>query len=362
MDIEFKTWAQQESVPRPINFNDQEHEIIQLELSKLKRKGVIVRSTHSPEEFISNIFIRPKKDGSYRLILNLKQLNENVTKRHFKMQGLSHAINLMTQDCYMASIDWKDAYYSVPVDPEYQKYLKFYWNGQLWQFTCLPNGLTCGPRVFTKITKPIFSQLRKAGHLTANYIDDSFLMGDTLEDCRNNVQATMDLSLKCGFIVHPDKSVFEPSQQLTYLGFVLDSRRMTVSLGKDKADKLQEPCQSVLDKNSLSIRDVAELVGRMVGSFPGIEFGHLYYRILDNEKTRALGLTGEFDDPMSLSEDSLQDIQWWIANVHAAEKQISHGNPTITLQSDASTSGWGGGGTKVNRQEVTGLTRNLSTT
>ena len=62
-------------------------------------------------EFISTIFLRSKKDGSYRTILNLKQFNEFVQYRHFKMDTLDTVIRMMKPGCYMASIDLKDAYY-----------------------------------------------------------------------------------------------------------------------------------------------------------------------------------------------------------------------------------------------------------
>ena len=51
----------------------------------------------------------------------------------------------------MASVVLKDAYYSVPIHEEYQKYLKFQWEDQLYTFTCLPNGLCVAPRKFIVI-------------------------------------------------------------------------------------------------------------------------------------------------------------------------------------------------------------------
>ena len=47
------------------------------------------------------------------MILNLKCFNENVSKHHFKMESLQSAVRLMKPGCYMASVDLKDAYYSV---------------------------------------------------------------------------------------------------------------------------------------------------------------------------------------------------------------------------------------------------------
>ena len=56
-------------------FSDQEIEEIDKEIEKLKQKWVIKETHHEDGEFISTIFVTPKKDGSYRLILNLKDLN-----------------------------------------------------------------------------------------------------------------------------------------------------------------------------------------------------------------------------------------------------------------------------------------------
>ena len=69
------------------------------------------------------------------------------------MQTLQAAIGLMTGNCFMGSIDWKDAYYSVAIDKHDRKLL-------FYQFTCLPNGLASAPRLFTKLTKPFFANLK----------------------------------------------------------------------------------------------------------------------------------------------------------------------------------------------------------
>ena len=102
-----------------------------------------------PSQIVSGIFLLPKKEGIFRLILNLKRFNEFVTHHHFKMDSLQTIIKLVTPDCFMASIDMKDAYYSIPVESEDRKYLCFKWEDQFYEFTCLPNGLSCAPRQFT---------------------------------------------------------------------------------------------------------------------------------------------------------------------------------------------------------------------
>ena len=72
------------------------------------------------------------------MILNLKVLNKSITYHHLKMDTLGPVIKLMTPNCFMATIDLKDAYYSVPVSEKHQKYLQFYWKGTTTSFLVSP--------------------------------------------------------------------------------------------------------------------------------------------------------------------------------------------------------------------------------
>lgn len=80
---------------REIGLNAQECDIVVQEIDKLLNKGVVIESQHENGEFISNIFLRRKKDGNYRMILNLRCFNENVSKHHFTMESLQSAVRLM---------------------------------------------------------------------------------------------------------------------------------------------------------------------------------------------------------------------------------------------------------------------------
>ena len=124
---------------------------------------------------------------------------------------------MIERNCYMASLDLKDAYYSVPISLEDRKFLRFYWKGVLYQFTCLPNGLSSCPRLFTKLLKPPLSQLRRLRHIIASYIDDLYLQGKTYEECVTSVIAALQKFDELGFIIHPEKSVFNPSQTINLL-------------------------------------------------------------------------------------------------------------------------------------------------
>ena len=333
------------SVTRPFcSFTEIEQTIIDNEVEKFLLKGIIRLSSHEDGQVISPIFTRPKKDGSHRVIFNLKKLNESVTYHHFKMDTLETAIRFMRPGCYMTSIDLKDAYYSIPIAEEHQKYLKFIWRDQLYAFTSLPMGLTSSPRIFTKVLKPVFSYLRSQfGHTCLGYIDDSFYLEDSYTECEEATLRAIQLFVSLGFKIHPEKSVIIPTQILEFLGFILNSILMSVTLTNKKAVKILQLCQKFsLPNKRFTIREVASFLGTLVSSFPGVEFGPLHYRHIEVDKEANLKLNqGNFDSFMTLSHDSLEEIHWWSANILTASRRIFHNSPDVVVYTDASQMGWG---------------------
>ena len=101
-----------------------ELEIVKAEVDKLLSKQVICESRRERNDYLSNVFTRKKKDGAKRMILNLKQFNTHITYRHFIMESINPVIDIVRPNVYMTSIDLKDIFYSIPIHPEHQKYLK----------------------------------------------------------------------------------------------------------------------------------------------------------------------------------------------------------------------------------------------
>ena len=67
-------------------FSDTDSQI-ETEIAKLLNKGVIATTDWETGDFISPIFLREKKDGSHRMILNIKSLNKSIVYPHFKMDN-----------------------------------------------------------------------------------------------------------------------------------------------------------------------------------------------------------------------------------------------------------------------------------
>lgn len=314
--LQFDAQPYQIIVPQPIKFGTQETAAIDAEIAKFVAKGIVEESVHEKGEFISRIFTRPKKNGNLRVILDLSRLNEFIEYHHFKMDTFESSLKLVTPNCYMASVDLQDAYFSVPISSFCCKFLKFLWRGTLYKFLVLPNGLSSGPRIFTKLMKPVFAFLRTKGYNIAGYIDDTLLIQDSCPAALAAVDDTVKLLQKLGFVVQTAKSVLSPVQEINYLGFTINSVKMKVMLPLAKKNELRSLCMKLYSKELCTIEELASIVGKIVATFSGAEFGPLHYRVLERAKTKALKENkGNFKAMVQLGQLELMELQWWIDNV-----------------------------------------------
>ena len=188
------------------------------------------------------------------------------------METIHSVLELMTPNCWMASIDLKDAYYSVKVHSTYRKYLTFNFEGQLFQCTTYANGLSSCPRRFIKLLKPPLSKLHLMNHIVSASIDDLYLQSVSFAGCVQTIADTIILFDTLRFLIHPDKSQFVPKQQITFLGFDIDSVAMRVYLSDTRRHKISIHVNKVCQMpNYFSIEHVVQIIGYMVSSLPAVQ-------------------------------------------------------------------------------------------
>ena len=340
--IPFQCIPVQECPPFPYRLSGEDQVAMDQEIDKLLGKGVIERVALLEGQFISNVFLRPKGSFFFRLILDLTEFNKCIVYEHFKMTCLQTALDMLREGSWIGSVDLRDAYDSVAVADEDRRFLRFLWRGVLYQFVGMPNGLACAQRIFTKLLAPVFATLRKRGHECFPYIDDSFIIGDSREQCRVATWALCTLLDNLGFVVHLDRSVLEPTQNILFLGFRRDSVGLKVALTEDKRDKLLRAAEQVLQKDFMSIREVAGWIGLMVAYSLAVEYGGAHIKLLEWDKNMALeSHKGNFEGRMQISERAKCDVVWWAQAALQGQRKIRLLSPDIDIYTDASMEGWG---------------------
>ena len=342
--LEFASLPHQAKLPASPPFNPNEVKLIGDEVQKLVKKGAINEVYHCKNEFISNLFLVPKKTGDFRPVINLKPLNQFVEEIHFKMENIQMVLNAVSPGDYMASLDLKDAYFSVPIFQPHRKYLRFRWQFKLYEFTCLPFGYSLAPRVFTKIFKPIIAHFRFLGFRVFIYIDDISLVASSFDECKQQLAAITQILEGLGFLVNKEKSQILPVTEIRYLGFLINSINMKLFLPELKLGKIVTACAQLVAQSNPTIREVARVAGLLVAALPAVNYLKLYYRSLEICKTESLFqcATPDYDRTITLSAQARSDLNWVIHNIAKYNgKCFCEPDIDIFIHCDASLSGWG---------------------
>ena len=59
---------------------------------------------------------------------------------------------------------------------------------------------------------------------------------------------------------------------------------MTITLRKDKKEKIKNLCQQLLTPRTICQREVVSVIANVVVSFTAVPYGPLYYRIIEKGK------------------------------------------------------------------------------
>ena len=140
-------------------------------LSEIEQGNYIV-CTDKPS-IVSPFSALPKPDGGVRLIHDGSQpagasMNDYATlEDHYRFQTIDDAAQLMAPGWYMAKVDLKSAYRSVPISPHSQEF-----TGLKWEFSdrtvyfkdCkLPFGSKMAPGIFHRLTQSVKRMMAKRG-------------------------------------------------------------------------------------------------------------------------------------------------------------------------------------------------------
>ena len=342
MHIELTDKPVQSKHPFPIPFSAEETKFMDNHVKELLAKNVITKTFPEEGDFVSTVFLRPKPNGKFRMILNLKKFNWFVEYNKFKMDTFQFMLTLVTPSCFMGSIDLTDAYHVIGLALAHQKFMKFFWKGVMYKFTCLAFGLSLAPRKFTKLMKPVMAKIRRQGYTIANYLDDLFQAEKTFEECAEAITFTHRTLCSLGFIPNDEKSVYTPTQVLDMLGFTINSVTMHLYLPANKQERIVKICSDIIKYKQCTTKYLCMIIGVLISNFPAVPLGQSFYRNLERCKIYHLKKSGwNYNSLCTLDFKSIKELKWWCKNTVNSSGPISRGPPEIMITTDASSRGWG---------------------
>ena len=266
----------------------------------------------STKGFYSNMFMVPKKDGGQRPVINLKHLNRFVKSEHLKMEGLHTVKALIQKNNSLAKVDLKDAFFMVPIAQQHQHLLLFTVGTKTFQFKCLPFGLCTAPRVFTKVLKPAIELLRAIGIRLVIYMDDMLIMAHSNQMLREQIYQVLFLIENLGFIINSKKSLLSPTQEIEFLGMIVNSQTMEIKLPGQKIKMIRLEARQMLDHPQPTAQRVSQLLGKLNATSPALQMTPLFCCSVQSCLKQALAPNPlNYQAVVNLSDQALEDLKWW---------------------------------------------------
>ena len=131
-------------------------------------------------------------------------------------------------------------------------------------------GLSSAPYIFSKLVRSLVNYWRGLGRRVVIFLDDGISGSPDYGSClvlSRSCRSDLDFA---GFFVNFQKSLWEPSQVGTWLGFHLNFSLNFITVPLPKISKLQESISRVLALSFVNAKDLASVAGQLNSMFLAI--------------------------------------------------------------------------------------------
>ena len=314
------------------------------EVRTLLDKGAIqkVSLEKNPTGFYSKYFLVKKKGGAMRPILDLRRLNRYLKKMPFKMLTNASLLRKVRRGTWFCSVDLKDAFFHVSIYPPHRKFLRFALDGQVYQYTVLPFGMSLSPRVFSKCTQAAIAPLRAQGIRLDTYLDDWLISAESREEAARHTDTVVSHLSSLGFRLNPEKSTLVPSQQASFLGMRLDSTTLSARLSVERIDNFIACARTLRLGDTVPYRTCRRLSGFMASVIHLVRLGRFHMRPFQRWMNSLRVPPSMGHQPVRVTLACIRAIEPWLST--ALLSQGVKMGPIISLKfitTDASRLGWG---------------------
>ena len=150
--------------------------------------------------FYNRLFLVPKPNNRWRPILDLSTLNTFLNTELFKTETPETIRTSLQTGEWVTSIDFKDAYFHIPIHSQSRKYMRFPLQGRSYQFKALPFSLSTAPMEFTVVAKEVKLMALQRGIRIHQYLDDWLVRATSHQTCLQHTHTLVALCRELGWI------------------------------------------------------------------------------------------------------------------------------------------------------------------
>ena len=171
------------------------------ELLAKMQENDLIRPFCSP--WASPVVLLQKADGSLRLCVGYRNLNEVTTKDAYPLPRIDNSLNTLAGSQWFSTLDLASDYWQVEVAEQDRENTAFCTSEDLFEFNVMPFGLCNAPATFQRLMDLILAGLSWSQCLV--YIDDLMVLGDTFTSHLKILQAVFQRIRKANQKLQPRK-------------------------------------------------------------------------------------------------------------------------------------------------------------
>ncbi|KAL1204567.1 RNA-directed DNA polymerase-like protein [Cardamine amara subsp. amara] len=300
--------------------NPEEAKELELQVQELMSKGYI-RESLSP--CAVPVLLVPKKDGSWRMCVDCRAINNITIKYRHPIPRLDDMLDELNGATIFSKIDLRSGYHQVRMKEGDEWKTAFKTKRGLYEWLVMPFGLTNAPSTFMRLMNHILRAY--ICKFVVVYFDDILIYSTCLADHLSHLEQVLE-TLRLEHLYANLKKCTFCADQVVFLGFVISSQGLKVDEEKIKA-----------------IQDwpTPTTIGH-VRSFHGL--ASFYRRFVRNFSTLAAPLTSVIKKDVAFKWGSAQEEAFNKLKdslTHAPVLVLPNFDKTFEIECDASGTGIG---------------------
>src|SRR3989338_1922727 len=272
----------------------------------------------NPQTLYNLMFVVPKPNGKWRMILDLRRLNDHVSKKTFKMENVKEALRILRVGDFLSKVDLAHAFYHVALHPSSRDLTRFYFDGRNYRYRALPMGFSESTRIFSKLVKLAIDRARMEGIRLVFYVDDILILARSEMESRAHTTRVIEILEHLGFSIQPGKCQLDPKNTVIFLGMELHSKDMMIRLPRDKIRTIRKDAHALIRayraKEKVRVRVVASFLGKLSAAVLAMPEARDGAPNMQAWKTIHIA-RGGWEARARLNEASFQDLCRWCENL-----------------------------------------------
>ncbi|XP_040381111.1 uncharacterized protein LOC121054722 [Oryza brachyantha] len=235
---------------RPYRYKPTLKDEIERQVAEMLQSGVI---QHSHSAFSSLALLVKKKDGTWRLCIDYRQLNDITVKRRYHVPVIDELLDELAGSKWFSKLDLRAGYHQIRMVAGDEHKTDFQTHSGHYEYRVMSFGLTGAPATFlSAMNETLSPALRKFALV---FFDDILIYSPDFQTHLAHIRAIFELLAKDQWKIKLSKCAFG-QQQISYLGHVISADGVSTD-----PKKIQDVVSWPIPSNIKKLRGFLGLAG-----------------------------------------------------------------------------------------------------